>query len=233
MANTPLENEQECQSNTPSIRELNEFLVWDKSIRWLHWINVLCVLSLMVVGTIILNADTLGVSGEGKISLKILHAWVGYVFAVNLLYRIFWGFIGNKYARWRAILPVGKNYMVDLKGHIGGIRSGKIPAYRGHSPLGRLMVTFLILLLLTQMTAGLVIAGTDLYFPPFGHDLRNGQPGQEKITGDWKGLSQVLKRCSTPKDTQPCGNFVSLSLRCINFHFTYCCLPSSFISLPL
>lgn len=45
---------------------------------------------------------------------------------------------------------------------------GKAPDYLGHNPLGRLMVLALLILLLTQAATGLVLAGTDLYKPPFG-----------------------------------------------------------------
>ena len=42
------------------------------------------------------------------------------------------------------------------------------PAYAGHSPLGRLAVLVLLLVLGVQGLAGLVLAGTDIYYPPFG-----------------------------------------------------------------
>jgi Ni/Fe-hydrogenase 1 B-type cytochrome subunit len=192
-------NEGDKQSYASRSRNLHEYLIWDKSIRWFHWINVLCVLGLMVVGTIILNADTLAVSGEGKISLKILHAWIGYAFAANLLYRIFWGFIGNKYARWQAVLPIGNGYIADLKGHIRGIRIGKIPTYSGHSPIGKLMVSLLLLLLMTQMITGLVIASTDLYFPPFGHEFAEWATGAGEDHSKLEGLQPGAKEILDPE----------------------------------
>jgi len=38
----------------------------------------------------------------------------------------------------------------------------------GHNPLGRLAVSFLYLLLVIMAVTGLVRAGTDIYYPPFG-----------------------------------------------------------------
>jgi cytochrome b len=145
--------------------------VWDRTTRWFHWINVLCVLGLAGVGTVILNDNALGMSGDGKSSLKILHAWIGYVFSLNLLWRMVWGFCGGHYARWRAILPGGKGYVGALKAYIHCVKAGDPPAYKGHNPLGRLMVALLFILLSTQMVTGLVLAGTDLYYPPFGHEF--------------------------------------------------------------
>ena len=60
------------------------YKVWDRTTRWFHWINVLCVICLAMLGLAILNEKSFGVSAEGKILLKTLHVYVGYVFAINL-----------------------------------------------------------------------------------------------------------------------------------------------------
>jgi len=147
---------------------LSELLAWDKTTRWFHWINVLCVLGLIIVGTVILNGKAIGISGEGKILLKQIHVLIGYAFVLNLLWRLIWAFVGTASARWRSILPMGDNFLNRLKEYVAGVRSGNTPAYLGHNPLGRLMVTLLLVLLTIQGITGLVIAGTDIYFPPFG-----------------------------------------------------------------
>jgi len=136
---------------------------WDRGVRIFHWINFLCVLGLLAVGTVILNAGALGVSDSGKILLKTVHVLIGYVFAINLLWRVVWGFVGGRYARWRAILPVGRGYFSDLRRYLGGRT-----VYVGHNPLGRIAVTVLLLLLANQAITGLVLAGTDLFYPPLG-----------------------------------------------------------------
>jgi Ni/Fe-hydrogenase 1 B-type cytochrome subunit len=64
--------------------------VWDRTTRWFHWINVLCVLVLSAIGTAILYEDALGFSHEGIILLKTVHVYTGYVFTMNLLWRLGW-----------------------------------------------------------------------------------------------------------------------------------------------
>ncbi|TQV81162.1 cytochrome b/b6 domain-containing protein [Exilibacterium tricleocarpae] len=155
------------------------YAVWDRNIRWFHWINVICVLLLAILGTLILNTEILGVSGGGKILLKELHTYTGYVFFLNLLWRFTWAFVGGRYARWRAILPGGRGYGKALADYIKGLRRGEPPAYLGHNPLGRLMVGMLLLLLLVQGLTGLVLAGTDLYKPPFGSFIATWVTGGE------------------------------------------------------
>lgn len=147
---------------------LNRYAVWDAPTRAFHWINVLCVLGLAGVGVVLLNATTLGIGNPGKLALKSLHSGIGYVFAVNLLLRVFWAFAGNRYARWSALLPGGRGYGAMLRRYVAAAAAGRAPAYLGHDPLGRIAVAVLLLLLIVQALTGLLLAGTDLFYPPFG-----------------------------------------------------------------
>ena len=149
-------------------RKLKEYFAWDKTTRWFHWINVICVLALIAIGTVILNGSTIGLSGEGKVLLKTIHVLTGYVFLTNLIWRLIWAFIGTARARWKSLLPFGPSFTARLKAYIAGSRAGNAPGYIGHNPLGRLMVTFLLALLIVQGASGIILAGTDIYFPPFG-----------------------------------------------------------------
>lgn len=148
--------------------ELRSYAVWDAGTRWFHWINVLCVIALAAVGYLILQAGELGVPDAGRATLKTVHTWIGYVFVVNLSWRIVWGFFGNRYARWRAVLPGGAGYLQGLRGYLAALRSGHPWHYLGHNPAGRIAVSVLFALLIVQAVTGLVLAGTDIFYPPFG-----------------------------------------------------------------
>jgi Ni/Fe-hydrogenase 1 B-type cytochrome subunit len=133
-----------------------------------HWINVLCVVGLIAVGVAILNDKALGVTNDGKILLKTVHVWIGYVFAVNLLWRLIWAFIGGSHARWRAILPGGHGYLNDVRRYVADFLARRPRQYLGHNPVGRIAVTLLLCALLVQTITGLILAGTDLFYPPIG-----------------------------------------------------------------
>jgi cytochrome b len=148
--------------------KLKAYVAWDVSVRWFHWVNLLCVIGLIAVGVVILNSKMLGVSTEGKILLKTVHVWFGYVFAVNLLWRLIWAFIGGEHARWQAFFPGGLGYIEEVRGYIADARAGRPRQYIGHNPLGRIAVTLLLFLLFIQAVTGLVLAGTDIFYPPFG-----------------------------------------------------------------
>jgi len=145
------------------------YKAWDLPTRLFHWINFLCVISLSFLGLIMLNKGAIGISGvEASVGLKSLHVLFGYVFAVNLIVRIAWGFFGGRYSRWSKLLP-GKNFRQELADYKTSIKSGQPQTFIGHNPKGRLSVLVLLLLLTIMMATGMVRAGTDIYYPPLGN----------------------------------------------------------------
>ena len=156
----------ESRSEHPAL--LQTYPVWDAAVRSFHWINLLCVLGLIAVGVAILNDGALGVDNDGKVLLKTVHVWIGYVFVLNLAWRVVWAFVGGAHARWRGILPGGRGYLRELHGYVRDLRAGRTRQYLGHDPLGRLAVTLLLILMLMQAMTGLLLAGTDLFYPPLG-----------------------------------------------------------------
>ncbi|MEW6996081.1 cytochrome b/b6 domain-containing protein [Colwelliaceae bacterium BS250] len=145
--------------------QLQPVLVWSKKIRIFHWLNVITILTMITLGLIILNGKSFGVSVDGKILLKSLHTLVGYVFLTNLLVRVLFGFIGKGYEKWGKTLAFNRGFSQELKQHL---KNPTEPS-KGHNPLGKLMITALYLFMLIQGVTGLVIAGTDIYYPPFGN----------------------------------------------------------------
>lgn len=150
------------------MNDLKSYPAWDAGVRWFHWINVVCVIGLVAVALAIMNTKALGVTDAGKILLKTVHVLIGYVFALNLLWRLVWAFVGGPRARWRAILPGGPGYLDSVKAYKASLRTGQPAQYIGHNPAGRVAVTLLLALLLVQAVTGLVLAGTDIFYPPLG-----------------------------------------------------------------
>jgi cytochrome b len=132
--------------------------VWDPVVRWFHWINFLSVLGLAALGLLMLNDDALALGKEAKEKIESVHVMFGYVFAANLAVRLWWAFVGRRVARWRAILPVGRRYRSELRRYVHNLRRGRAHTYLGHNPLGRISVTILFALLVTQALTGLALA---------------------------------------------------------------------------
>lgn len=147
--------------------------MWDRTQRVFHWVNFLAVVTLAAIGIVILNADALGIPDDpGMVTLKTVHVLVGYLFLLNLLWRLVWAFIGGPFARWRALLPGGRRFGRRLLEFIRGFAAGRAPFYLGHNPPARIFLSLLVLLLVVQGSTGIILAGTDVYMPPFGGSVR-------------------------------------------------------------
>jgi len=144
------------------------YSTWSKSVRWFHWINVLSIICLILVGLIMLYKKEIGISSiEAKVGLKELHVVIGYIFATNLFIRLIFAFIGPASARFSAFIP-GKGFIKSLQSYHASIKLGKPQQFIGHSPFGKLAVTVLFTLLVILAISGLIRAATDIYYPPFG-----------------------------------------------------------------
>jgi Ni,Fe-hydrogenase I cytochrome b subunit len=167
-------------------KNMTVYPVWKPAIRIFHGINFICVLGLIGIGLIILYNKDLGVNTDGKILLKTLHAYLGYLFVVNLLIRFIYFFSTDRYSNGKAIFSFKKQDFYSLKLFIQGFKKGKPPNYLGHNPIAKIMIAILFLLLSTQAITGLVLAGTDLYLPPFGHEIA------EWVTGSGEDHSKLV-----------------------------------------
>ena len=149
-------------------KQLYEYKVWDLPTRLFHWINFTTVITLIFVGLVMLFKKDLGItSTDAKIGLKVVHVTVGYIFLANLAIRIIWGFVGNHYARWRTVIPSG-GHMNRVRAYKDSLRQGNPLQYAGHNPLGQLAIVVIFVCLLIMAVTGLIRAGTDIYYPPFG-----------------------------------------------------------------
>lgn len=151
-----------------SEEKIRVYEAWDINTRLFHWINVLCVIVLSILGLIMLNKGALGISGtEAGIGLKTLHVTIGYVFATNLIIRIIWGFIGPPLSRFSTLWP-GKGFKQELAAFKASVKAKKPQTFIGHNPKANVFLLVMFVLMTVIMVTGMVRAGTDIYYPPFG-----------------------------------------------------------------
>lgn len=96
--------------------------VWEFPVRLFHWLNAAAILVLVVTGLFIGDPLALMENDEAYKTfvmgtVRYVHFVAAYVLLVVFLLRIYWGFVGNKYARWKNFLPFGKNKAKKL-GHV-------------------------------------------------------------------------------------------------------------------
>ena len=85
--------------------------VWELPVRLYHWVNAACVVVLCVTGYLIGKPLAITYSSEAYQqywfgTVRFLHFVTAFIFFFNFLVRIYWGFVGNKYARWNNFLPL-------------------------------------------------------------------------------------------------------------------------------
>lgn len=84
--------------------------VWDLPVRVFHWVNVVCVFALIGTGFMIGNPLRLAYADEAYQqywfgTVRFVHFLSAWIFFANFLVRIYWGFAGGRYIRWRHFIP--------------------------------------------------------------------------------------------------------------------------------
>ncbi len=113
-------------------------MIWDGPTRLFHWALVILVTVSFVTGNLGGNAMR-------------YHVWSGYTILALLIFRLIWGFIGSRYARFSSFLrgPAAVwRYARSL------LRPGH-PGHLGHNPLGGWSIVAMLLALLLQTGTGL------------------------------------------------------------------------------
>lgn len=101
--------------------------VWDPLIRVFHW----SLVAIFIVAY--LSAE----------EISTVHEIAGYVVAGLIAFRLIWGFVGSKYARFAQFVR-GPSQTI---GYIGDVVRGKEHRYLGHNPAGAATTVALLLTL--------------------------------------------------------------------------------------
>lgn len=123
----------------------NQVKVWDLGVRIFHW-------SLVILYFIAY------LTGEDE---SDLHIYAGYGVIALIVFRIVWGFIGSKYARFSdflygpgAVIRYAKSLLTSSPEH-----------YLGHNPVGGWMIILLLLSLVGVSWSGLELYAADGHGP--------------------------------------------------------------------
>lgn len=140
--------------------------VWELPVRIFHWINVLCITVLAVTGFIIADPPAILSGAEASESywfgtVRVIHFSAAYIFFFNMILRIYWAFVGNRFAHWKAFLPFSqkmrKNLLYVLKIDIM-LQNEKTHDVRnisvGHNSVAALSYVALFVVALVQVFTG-------------------------------------------------------------------------------
>ncbi len=108
--------------------------VWDPLLRLFHWSLAASFLVAWV------SAD----------AWDDLHIWAGYAAAGLIAFRLLWGLIGPRYARFRQFLREPGSVLRFL----GAMLRGREARYIGHNPAGAAMILGLLLVMTATALTG-------------------------------------------------------------------------------
>lgn len=154
--------------STPnSGKPLQKVYVWELPVRIFHWVNAGSIMLLMITGIYIGNPFvSASVHEEAYYSflmgwVRYIHFFAAFLFSVNLLVRLYWVAIGNRYAKscpwkrefWRGVRETVKYYLF--------LKNNK-QHYVGHNPLAELSYWLFI----GVGSIIMILTGYYLYFEP-------------------------------------------------------------------
>jgi cytochrome b len=117
--------------------------VWDPFVRIFHW---------SLVGLFVIAFAT----GE---EIEWLHLTAGYAIASLVVFRILWGFMGSRHARFADFVR-GPREVLDYMHEAARLRA---PRTLGHNPAGGAMVLALLMLLIGISATGIMMT-TDVFW---------------------------------------------------------------------
>jgi len=143
-------------------RDMVQVYVWQLPVRFYHWLNATVIVALCATGYVIGNPPALNSASEASFqywfgTVRFVHFMCAYIFLFNFIFRLYWGFVGNKYANWRNFLPVTRTFwkesMEVLRIDILQTRRGQLVSV-GHNSLASLTYFILFLAFAFQVFTG-------------------------------------------------------------------------------
>ncbi|WP_158972387.1 cytochrome b/b6 domain-containing protein [Paraglaciecola sp. L3A3] len=125
-------------------------LVWDLPVRLFHWILAICLVTQWFTAEVIEDAMD-------------FHFYLGYFILGLIIFRLIWGFIGTKYAKFSSFIAGPKAMFAYIKALMNKQDTSTI----GHNPVGGLMLPLVLLLVGIQATTGLFTSDDVVHSGPY------------------------------------------------------------------
>ncbi len=143
--------------------DLIRVYVWQWPVRLTHWVIALSIAVLSVTG-IYIGRPFFVVPGEARFhfvmgTMKVIHFYAAIAFALAVVSRFLWMFLGNTYSRWDKFIPVARRRRRGIVGtvkfYLFALR--KPPGFIGHNPLAGMAYAIVFLFYFTMIGTGLAM----------------------------------------------------------------------------
>jgi Ni/Fe-hydrogenase 1 B-type cytochrome subunit len=137
--------------------------VWELPVRLTHWAIVISIVVLTVTGLYIhmpfFSAPTVAEGAAMTANIRFIHELSAIVFTVSFAIRFYWGFVGNSFASWRAIIPHNRAQLYwgrEMARYYLFLRKEPVPV-TGHNFLAGAAYTVVSILMVFQVMTGLLL----------------------------------------------------------------------------
>lgn len=155
--------------------------VWEAPVRLWHWVMALAMVVLAVTGYFIGSPlpSTPGEASDYYLLgyIRFVHFAAAYVFTIFLLVRIYWIFVGNKFAReifvvpFLMLKPSWWGGLIDQGLHYAFLKKD-VRSYQGHNPLAQAAMFFMYVLgSLFMIVTGFALYGEGTGMGSWQHTL--------------------------------------------------------------
>ncbi len=147
---------------SPVSRSNDRRLVWDLPLRLFHWLLVLSLALLWFTQWAGFEHMT-EIPATVGLDWMVLHMWLGYWTLGLILFRILWGIVGPRHARFISFFPTPRR----VAAYLGRSASGRSAKPVGHNPLGAAMVFLMLALVALQAISGLFASDDIFTYGPY------------------------------------------------------------------
>jgi Ni/Fe-hydrogenase 1 B-type cytochrome subunit len=145
----------------PSSPDVVRIYVWQLPVRLAHWGIVCALIVLCPTGYylhnpfIAVHSRTAWVMGD----IRFVHVLSGWVLLVSLMFRVYWLFMGNIWARWRAFIPLTARQRKSLRGAFQyyTFQRGEPFPQIGHNTLAALTYLVVLGIIAWECITGIVL----------------------------------------------------------------------------
>jgi cytochrome b len=174
-------------------------LVWDAPVRVFHW-----MLAISFVGAY-LSADSE--------RWRLLHVTLGYTVAGLVAFRLLWGLVGTRHARFASFV----RRPAVIRRYLAAMLRGSPPRSTGHNPVGALAILGLLALAVLVAVTGWgtynevgVLASDELHeFLANAMLALAGVHVAGVLLGSWLERENLIKSMVTGRKTGPAGKAIS------------------------
>lgn len=161
----------------------NREYVWDLGVRLFHWSLVVSFFVAYFTG-----------ESEGDI-----HIYAGYVVAGLVVFRVIWGLVGTRHARFSDFVASPAETLAYFR----SLFAGHPRHYDGHNPAGGWMVVLMLLALIGVSWSGLEVYGAEGHGPLAGdveliatayadEDEHDGDEGENEREEFWEEIHEFI-----------------------------------------